>query len=84
MLSRRGGALGAGRTAVMREFWAFVLICATLFAAFATAMLVVILRTGRNTDVATITTLMMIAGWIVAFLSLKVLMAIPKKKEDIW
>ncbi|HEY1246977.1 MAG TPA: hypothetical protein VGF29_19320 [Hyphomicrobiaceae bacterium] len=68
----------------MREFWAFVMICATLFAAFATAMLVVILRTGHNKEVTTITTLMAVAGWIVAFVSLKVLMAIPKKKEDIW
>jgi hypothetical protein len=84
MLSRAGGLLGAGRTAVMREFWAFVLICATLFAAFATAMLIVILRTGDNKDVTAITTLMAVAGWTVAFLSIKVLMAIPKKKEDIW
>jgi hypothetical protein len=84
MLSRAGGLLGAGRTAVMREFWAFVLICATLFAAFATAMLIVILRTGHNKDVTAITTLMAVAGWTVAFLSIKVLMAIPKKKEDIW
>ncbi|HEY7549371.1 MAG TPA: hypothetical protein VH913_07620 [Hyphomicrobiaceae bacterium] len=68
----------------MREFWAFVLICATLFAAFATAMLIVILRTGDNKDVTAITTLMAVAGWTVAFLSIKVLMAIPKKKEDIW
>jgi hypothetical protein len=68
----------------MREFWAFVMICATLFAAFTTAMLVVILRTGHNKEVTTITTLMAVAGWIVAFVSLKVLMAIPKKKEDIW
>jgi hypothetical protein len=70
--------------AVMREFWAFVMICATLFAAFATAMLLVILHTGRNREVAAITTLMVVVGWTVAFLSLKVLMAIPKKKEDIW
>jgi hypothetical protein len=84
MLSRMGGLLGAGRMAVMREFWAFVMICATLFAAFATAMLVVMLHTGHNKEVATITTLMVVAGWTVAFLSLRVLMAIPKKKEDIW
>jgi hypothetical protein len=81
MLSRSGLL---GRTAVMREFWAFVMVCATLFAAFATAMLVVILRTGHNREVAAITTLMVVVGWVVAFLSLKVLMAIPKKKEDIW
>jgi urea transporter len=69
---------------VMREFWAFVMICATLFAAFATAMLVVILHTGRNKEVATVTTLMVVVGWVVAFLSYRFLMAIPKKKDDIW
>jgi urea transporter len=68
----------------MREFWAFVMICATLFAAFATAMLVVILHTGRNKEVATITTLMVVVGWVVALLSYRFLMAIPKKKDDIW
>lgn len=68
----------------MREFWAFVFICATLFAAFATAMLVVIAQTGRDKDVAGVTTGMVIAGWIVSYLSWRFMRAIPKKKDDIW
>ena len=68
----------------MREFWAFVMICATLFAAFATAMLVVMLQTGRHKELASVTTLMVVIGWIVAYYAFKFLMAIPKKKEDIW
>ena len=68
----------------MREFWAFVMICATLFAAFATAMLVVILHSGRNKEIATLTTLMVAAGWTIAYLAFKFLRALPKKKEDIW
>ena len=68
----------------MREFWAFIMICATLFAAFATAMLVVIAQTGRNEEVAGVTTGMVIAGWVIAYLSWRFLRAIPKKKDDIW
>jgi hypothetical protein len=68
----------------MREFWAFVMICATLFAAFATAMLVVIVHSGRNKEIATVTTLMVAAGWTVAYYAFKFLRALPKKKEDIW
>jgi threonine/homoserine/homoserine lactone efflux protein len=30
------------------------------------------------------TALMVIGGWVLAYLALKLLMAIPKKKEDIW
>jgi hypothetical protein len=51
----------------MREFWAFVTICATVFASFATAMLVVIVRTGRDKDVAGMTALMAVVGWVVAY-----------------
>jgi hypothetical protein len=68
----------------MREFWAFVMICAAVFAGFATAMLVVILHSGEHQEVATITTLMVAVGWTVAILSFRFLKAIPKKKEDIW
>jgi hypothetical protein len=68
----------------MREFWAFVMICATLFAAFATAMLVVIIHSGHNKDISTVTTLMVAVGWTVAYLAFKFLMAIPKKKDDVW
>ena len=68
----------------MREFWAFVFICATLFAAFTTAMLVVMLQTGRDKEVAAIATAMAAGGWIVAYWAFRYLMALPKKKEDIW
>jgi archaellum biogenesis protein FlaJ (TadC family) len=68
----------------MREFWAFVMICATLFAAFATAMLLVILYSRHNEEIATVTMLMAFAGWTVAYLAFKRLMALPRKKEDIW
>jgi hypothetical protein len=68
----------------MREFWAFVTICATLFASFATAMLVVIIHSGRNKEIATVTTLMVAVGWTVAYFAFKFLRALPKKKEDIW
>jgi hypothetical protein len=68
----------------VREFWAFVMICAAVFAAFATSMLVVIVQTGRDRDVAGWTALMVIAGWAVAYYAWKFLRAIPKKKEDIW
>jgi hypothetical protein len=68
----------------MREFWAFVMICATLIAAFATAMLVVIAQTGRHKEVAGTTTAVVVVGWVVAYFAFKFLMAIPKKKTDIW
>jgi hypothetical protein len=68
----------------MRELWAFILVCSAVFAAFATAMLVVLIQTGRDKDVMGITVLMVIGGWAVAYLALRMLMAIPKKKEDIW
>jgi hypothetical protein len=68
----------------MRELWAFILVCSTVFAAFATAMLVVLIHTGRDKDVMGITVLMVIGGWAVAYLAFKMLMAIPKKKGDIW
>lgn len=68
----------------MRELWAFILICSTVFSAFATAMLVVLIHTGRDKDVMGITVLMVIGGWAVAYLAFKMLMAIPKKNEDIW
>ena len=68
----------------MRELWAFILVCSAVFAAFATAMLVVIIHTGRHKDVMGITVLMVIGGWALAYLALKLLLAIPKKKEDIW
>ena len=68
----------------MREFWAFIMICATVFAAFTTAMLVVIAQTGRNEEVAGIATGMAIGGWIVAYLSWRFLRAIPRKKDDVW
>jgi hypothetical protein len=68
----------------MREFWAFIMIGATLFASFTTAMLVVIAQTGSNMEVAGIATGMAIAGWAIAYLSWRFLRAIPKKKEDIW
>jgi hypothetical protein len=68
----------------MRELWAFILVCSTVFAAFATSMLVVLIHTGRHRDVMGITLLMVIGGWVLAYLALRLLMAIPKKKEDIW
>jgi hypothetical protein len=68
----------------MREFWAFVFICATLFAAFATAMLVVMAQTGRDKELAAMTTAMAVAGWLLAYWAFRFLMALPKKKEDIW
>jgi hypothetical protein len=68
----------------MRELWAFVLVCSAVFAAFATAMLVVLVQTGRHKDVVGITALMVVGGWVLAYLALKLLMALPKKKEDIW
>ena len=68
----------------MREFWALVFICATLFAAFATAMLVVMLQTGRERELAAITTAMAVGGWVLAYWAFKYLIALPKKKEDIW
>jgi hypothetical protein len=68
----------------MREFWAFIMICATIFAAFATSMLVVIVQTGRDKDVAGMTAVSVVVGWTVAYLAWKFLKAIPKKKEDIW
>jgi threonine/homoserine/homoserine lactone efflux protein len=68
----------------MRELWAFILVCSTVFSAFATSMLVVLIHTGRHRDVMGITLLMVIGGWVLAYLALRLLMAIPKKKEDIW
>jgi hypothetical protein len=68
----------------MRELWAFILVCSAVFAAFATAMLVVLIQTGRHKDVMGITVLMVIGGWVIAYLAFRMLMAIPKKKEDIW
>jgi threonine/homoserine/homoserine lactone efflux protein len=68
----------------MRELWAFILVCSAVFAAFATAMLVVLVQSGRHKDMVGITALMVIGGWVLAYLAFKMLMAIPKKKEDIW
>jgi hypothetical protein len=83
LLSSLSGVLKHGRPA-MREFWALVMICATVFAAFATAMLVVSVQTGSDRDLAGITVVMAIAGWVVAYWAYRFLTAIPKKKEDIW
>ena len=68
----------------MRELWAFILVCATVFSAFATAMLVVLIQSGRHKEVVGMNALMVVGGWLVAYLALRLLMAIPKKKEDIW
>jgi small neutral amino acid transporter SnatA (MarC family) len=68
----------------MRELWAFILVCSTVFSAFATAMLVVLIQSGRHKEVVGMNALMVVGGWIVAYLALRMLMAIPKKKEDIW
>jgi protein-S-isoprenylcysteine O-methyltransferase Ste14 len=68
----------------MREFWAFIMICATVFASFATAMLVVILRTGWHGEVSGVTTAMVVAGWALAYLAWRALKAIPRKNTDIW
>jgi hypothetical protein len=68
----------------MREFWALVTICATVFASFATAMLVVIVKTGRDKDVAGMTALMVVVGWVVAYYAYQHLKAIPRKKDDVW
>ena len=68
----------------MREFWAFVMICSAVFAAFATAMLVVVVQTGGEKDLAGTTALMVVVGWIVAYWAYRFLTAIPRKKEDIW
>jgi hypothetical protein len=73
-----------GRRHVMRELWALILVCSAVFAAFATAMLVVLVHTGRHKDMLGTTALMVMGGWVLAYLALKLLMAIPKKKEDIW
>jgi small neutral amino acid transporter SnatA (MarC family) len=68
----------------MRELWAFILVCATVFSAFATAMLVVLSQSGRHKEVVGMNALMVVGGWLVAYLAFRMLMAIPKKKEDIW
>ncbi|HXE85331.1 MAG TPA: hypothetical protein VN524_00860 [Hyphomicrobiaceae bacterium] len=68
----------------MRELWAFILVCSTVFSAFATAMLVVLIQSGRHKEVVGMNALMVVGGWLVAYLALRMLMAIPKKKEDIW
>ena len=68
----------------MRELWALILVCSAVFAAFATAMLVVLIHTGRHKDVLGTTVLMVIGGWVLAYFAFKLLLAIPKKKEDIW
>jgi hypothetical protein len=68
----------------MREFWALVMICAAVFAAFATSMLVVIAQTGQHREVGGMTAVAVVVGWTVAYFAYKFLKAIPKKKEDIW
>jgi hypothetical protein len=68
----------------MRELWAFILVCSTLFSAFATALLVVLIHSGRHKEVLGINTLMVVGGWALAYLALRLLMAIPKKNTDIW
>jgi hypothetical protein len=68
----------------MREFWAFIMICATLFASFATAMLVVILRTGWHSEVTGVTITMVVVGWALAYLGWRAMRAIPRKNTDIW
>jgi hypothetical protein len=68
----------------MREFWAFIMICATVFASFATAMLVVIAQTGWHREVGGVTAAMVVAGWVVAYFSWRFLRAIPRQKTDIW
>jgi hypothetical protein len=68
----------------MREFWAFVSICAAVIAAFATAMLVVIVQTGHNRDMAGYASLVAVGGWVLAYLAFKYLRAIPRKNTDIW
>jgi small neutral amino acid transporter SnatA (MarC family) len=68
----------------MRELWAFILVCSTVFAAFATAMLVVLLHSGLHKELVGINALVVVGGWLVAYLALRLLMAIPKKNEDIW
>jgi len=61
-----------------------ILVCSTVFSAFATAMLVVLIQSGRHKEVVGMNALMVVGGWLVAYLALRMLMAIPKKKEDIW
>jgi hypothetical protein len=68
----------------MREFWALVMICAAVFSAFATSMLVVIAQTGQYREVGGMTVLAVVVGWTVVYFAYKSLKAIPKKKEDIW
>lgn len=68
----------------MRELWALILVCSAVFSAFATAMLVVLVHSGRHKDMVTITALAVVGGWLVFYLALKLLMAIPKKDKDIW
>jgi hypothetical protein len=68
----------------MRELWAFILVCSALFAAFATALLVVLIHSGRHKDVVGINALMVVVGWVVAYLAFRMLMTIPKKNTDIW
>ena len=68
----------------MREFWALVMICAAVFAAFATSMLVVIAQTGEYREVGGMTAVAVVVGWTVAYFAYKFLKAIPKKNEDIW
>jgi len=68
----------------MRELWAFILVCSTLFSAFATALLVVLVHSGRHKEVLGINVLMVVGGWVVAYLALRLLMTIPKKDTDIW
>jgi hypothetical protein len=68
----------------MREFWALVMICAAVFAAFATSMLVVIAQTGQDREVGGMTAVAVVVAWSVAYFAYRFLKAIPKKKEDIW
>jgi hypothetical protein len=68
----------------MRELWAFILVCSTVFSAFATAMLVVLLHTGRHKDLVGMNALMVVGGWVVAYFAFRLLMAIPRKNTDIW
>jgi hypothetical protein len=68
----------------MRELWAFILVCSTVFSAFATAMLVVLLHTGRHKDLVGMNALMVVGGWLIAYFAFRLLMAIPRKNTDIW
>jgi hypothetical protein len=68
----------------MRELWAFILVCSTVFSAFATAMLVVLIHTGRHKDLVGMNALMVVGGWMVAYFAFRLLLAIPRKNTDKW